>query len=105
MLYGLLDEIRRLHDEKQTGILAINGNDEHVEIFFREGLIEAATSNMAAHRLGGYLVKAGHVSERDIETVGTEAHRQNVTFGEAVVRKGLVEQGQLGAAVRSQAIE
>lgn len=102
---SLLDEIRRLHEERQTGTLALSANGERVDMFFREGMIEAVSSNLGSRRLGDYLVKEGVIPAHDLNAVEAEAQRRKIAFGEAAVRKNLVDQAQVGAAARSQALE
>lgn len=103
---SVLAEIQRLHKEAQTGILTLVGNDqERLNIFFREGLIEAASSSSGSVRLGDYLVKGGHVPARDLEAVHSEAQKQKIAFGEAVVRKNLADQSYVSAAVRNQSMD
>jgi capsular exopolysaccharide synthesis family protein len=103
---SLLDEIRRLHEDGQTGLLSFaSGNGERIEVFFREGLIDAATSSLSEYQLGGYLVGTGRLAARDLHVVETETHRHKILFGEAAVRKNLVVQPVVGVAVRRQAME
>jgi capsular exopolysaccharide synthesis family protein len=103
---SILDEIRRLHEDKQTGVLSLTcATGEHLDIFFREGMIEAASSNTASRRLGDYLVEGGHVPARDLEAVHSEAKRQKIFFGEAIVRKNLADHAYVGAAARSQSMD
>jgi capsular exopolysaccharide synthesis family protein len=102
----ILAEIQRLHEEAQTGVLTLTGEGkERLDIFFREGMIEAASSNSAAERLGDYLVKGGHVPARELTAVHSEAQKQKIVFGEAVVRRNLADQTYVSAAVRNQSMD
>src|SRR5205085_8317618 len=83
---SILEQIRRLYEDRQTGILALTGdNGERLDIFFREGMIEAATSSSGTMRLGDYLVNGGHIPAHGLDAVYSEAKRQKIFFGEAVV--------------------
>ena len=100
------EEIRRLHDEKQTGILTLTGTSgERLDIFFREGLVEAGSSNSGTSRLGEYLVKGGHVQARELDDAQAEAQRLKVVFGEAVVRKNIADVAYVAAAAREQSMD
>jgi len=102
----VLDEIRRLCDERQTGVLLLsNSAGERVTISFCEGLIESASSNKGTHRVGDYLVKDGFVTAKDLDALKAEGKSQKLVFGEAMVRKKLVAHGEVGAAVRRQALD
>jgi capsular exopolysaccharide synthesis family protein len=109
MFYGnsILEEIRRLHSDEQTGILTLTGTEgERLDIFFREGMIEAASSSdTGSRRLGDYLVEGGHVAARELDAVLSEAKKQKIFFGEAVVRRNLADQTYVGAAARNQSMD
>jgi hypothetical protein len=101
-----LDEIRRLHDGRQTGLLAFAGNDgERIDVFFREGLIDAVSSNLENHRLGEYLAKDASVPAKDLDAAASEGRRRKISFGEAVVLRKLVDQVDVVAAARCQSMD
>ncbi len=103
---SILEELQRLHQEKQTGILSLKGaTGESLDVFFREGLIEAASSNSGGSRFGDYLVKGGHVQAREFDAIRLEAERQKISFGEAVVRRNLADAAYVAAAARSQCLD
>ena len=102
----VLDEIRRLCEERQTGVLLLsNPQGERVTISFCEGLVESASSNRGTHRIGDYLVKDGYVTAKELDSLKAEVKSQKLIFGEAIVRKKLVAHGEVGAAVRRQALD
>ncbi len=103
---SILDELRRLHDSGKSGILALkSSNGERVSFFLREGMIEAASSSSDTRRLGEYLRKQAQLQPQQVESAKSEAQRQNLVLGEAVVRKRLLSQIELSATVRSQAVD
>ncbi|HEY2384051.1 MAG TPA: CpsD/CapB family tyrosine-protein kinase [Terriglobia bacterium] len=102
----VLDEIRRLHEERRTGMLVLAGSTgERVELFFREGLIEAASSNLESRRIGDYLVKDGSLQPDDTDAIQSEAERRKIGFAEAAVEKKLLDRSDVGAAARAQAVD
>ena len=102
----VLDEIRRLHDEHQTGVLLLtNRMGERISVSFCEGMMDAATSSKGSCRIGDYLAKDGYMTTRTLDTAQSEARRHKVVIGEAIVRKKLVDQGEVGRAVRRQSLE
>ena len=103
---AVLDEIRRLHQDAQSGVLVLTSNNgERVEVFVREGMIEAVSSNLPRYRLGNYLAKNGSIPELDLDAADFEARRQKISFGEAIVRGRLVNSAETAAAVRRQSLE
>jgi capsular exopolysaccharide synthesis family protein len=103
----VLDEIRRLHDDRQSGTVSLNcsSNNGRIDIFLREGLIEAASSNLQSFRLGDYLRKQLQIAAGDLDAAQSEAQRRKIWFGEAVVRRKLADQARVRAAARCQAME
>jgi capsular exopolysaccharide synthesis family protein len=103
---SILQEVRRLHDNEQSGTLTlVNGGGSQIEVSFREGLIEAVSSNLDARRLGDYLVREGYLDSRELEAAKTEAQKEKIFLGEAVVRRRLLSRAEVGETVRVQAID
>ena len=101
----VLEEIRLVYEDRRTGVLGLKGlRGSRVEIFFREGVIESASSNLEGHRIGDYLSKDGSLDDRDIEAVQS-AKRRKVCFGEIAVQKKLLNTSDLVAAARTQVID
>jgi len=71
----LLDEIREVHEKRESGILTLSKNDDRVDVFFREGMIQAASSNLESHRLGDHLVRGGYLGVGDVRVVVVNAKR------------------------------
>ena len=102
----VLDEVSRLCQERQTGVLLLsNGKGERISISFSEGFIDTASSNRGSRRLGDYLARDGYITSRDLDSLQAEAQKQKIVLGEAIVRKRYVSQGEVGAAVRRQALD
>jgi capsular exopolysaccharide synthesis family protein len=102
----VFDEIRRLHDNQESGsLLLTNQGGQRIDVFFREGLIQAVSSTFETLRLGDYLAKEGYVTAQALDAVEPVARRQKIVLGEAAVRKGLLNQVEVASAARRQAIE
>jgi capsular exopolysaccharide synthesis family protein len=101
----VLNEIRRLHEHGNTGVLTLaHSSGERIKVLFHEGMIEGASSSAGAQRLGDYLVKSGVLPSNALNGVCQEAQRRKIPLGEAAVRKG-AEPAEVAAAVRLQAME
>src|SRR5262252_6187660 len=101
---SLLDQIREVHESRESGVLTLSRNGDRVEVFYREGTIQAATSNLSSQRLGDYLVKAGYLSDRETHQVFRAAQKNRTLFGEAAVCRGFVEDPELADIVRQQSV-
>jgi capsular exopolysaccharide synthesis family protein len=103
---SVIDEMSRLCQERQTGVLLLtNSKGERINISFCEGFIDSASSNRGSRRLGDYLVRDGFMTSKDLDTLQADAQRQKIVLGEAIVRKKFVSQGEVGAAVRRQTLD
>jgi capsular exopolysaccharide synthesis family protein len=104
--HPVIEEIRRLYDNGQSGVLALNNsNGNHVDVFFCEGIIDAVSSNLEGRRLGDYLIKHGYAQSRDIDAAYAVAQRQKILIGEAMVVKKAAAQPEIALMVRQQAVE
>jgi protein-tyrosine kinase len=101
----ILNEIRRLHEDKQSGVLALSRKGERVDVSFREGMIDAVSSNLNDQRLGDHLVHEGYLEKKDLDPLGPESRKRRILLGEAVVRSNLLYEAEVGTAVRAQAFE
>jgi capsular exopolysaccharide synthesis family protein len=102
----VLEELRRIHEGKRSGVLSLKGRSgKRVEILFREGLIEAASSNLEGRRIGDYLLKEGLLAAADMDVIQSESKRRKVAFGEAAVQKKLLTPADVGTAAQSQALD
>ncbi len=98
----LLEEIRRLQESRESGVLVLTKMDQRVTVAYREGVIQSASSNLDKHRIGAYLIHEGFLSEADVPRIIAEARRKKILFGDAAVRKGLLEASELAEVVRRQ---
>ncbi len=101
----LLEEIRELCENQKNGVLALSKGDKRVDVFYREGLIQAASSNLDSYRLGDYLVRAGHLDVADVQPVLQFARKNRILFGDAAVRRKHLEAVELASIVQRQAVE
>jgi capsular exopolysaccharide synthesis family protein len=101
----LLEEIRRLQETRESGVLALTKMDQRVNVSYREGVIQAVSSNLDSHRLGAYLIREGFLSDADVPRVLGDARREKILFGEAAVRRKYLDAPELADIIRRQAAE
>src|SRR5262249_27242643 len=99
---ALLDQIRGFHENQDNGVLTLSKNGHRMDVFYREGMIEAVSSNVESHRLGDYLTRETHLTDRDVQTVLGDMRRNKTLFGEAAVRRRLLDPAELSDVVRRQ---
>ena len=105
----MLDELRTLHEKQQSGVLALSQNDARIDVFYHEGMIQAAAASMEGRRLGDYVLKderpEGRISSRDLESTAVESKKKNALLGQTAVERGLLAPHELASIVRRQAID
>jgi capsular exopolysaccharide synthesis family protein len=100
-----LDEIRRVYDDKKNGVLFLARDGDSVEVFYREGIIDAVSSTLVAYRLGQYFLREGYLEARELDPLLLKSNRQKMTLGETAVRDGLLDPVELSDVLRLQAFE
>src|SRR5262245_35763353 len=101
---SLLDEIRQVHESQKSGVLALSKADLRVSVFYRDGMIEAASSNLKSHRLGDYLIREEYLTDKDVRSLLAYAKRNQILLGEAAVRRKYLGPPELADILRRQAI-
>lgn len=97
--------IQQLSTSLRTGMLLLAFADDGEEpsaeeqrrkcIYFRDGQVVYATSADPAERLGSVLVRAGKLSEEDLERCSHLVVRGNRRLGQVLVDQGILTSGQV----------
>jgi protein-tyrosine kinase len=101
---SLLDQIGQAHESRKSGVLVLSKADQRVSVFYRDGMIEAASSNLKSHRLGDYLMREEYLTDEDVQSLLADAQRDQTLLGEAAVRRRFLRPPELADVVRRQAI-
>ena len=101
----IIENMRRLQKNGATGVLRLEKSGKEISIYFREGLIDAAGSNIIHLQLGRLLTSSGIVSSAAISGLLQEAQRKKICLGKAAVNRRLLDEAQLEDIVRHQIVE
>jgi len=103
-VFSLTEIFQMLGLQRKTGVLSVEGEDDTITISFLGGSVVAAES--AAHRLdnrlGNLLLRAGYVTQEQLDHVLAIQRETRQRMGFLLVREGLVEPGELREALRLQ---
>lgn len=94
----------RLAALRRTGLLVHRHGAEQRRIYFEDGIPLATASTEASELLGAQLVRAGSVSQADMERVLESGYRSGCPLGESLVRAGLLSSERLAQAIAEQRI-
>src|SRR5258706_3580943 len=103
--HSVLAEIGRIQAEGKSGVLLLEKDHRVIRIHFRNGLVEACSSDSPEHWVGQYLLKEGFLEAEEIVPVVEEARRRHVSTGEVAVDRKKLESAELLDVVRSQAFQ
>lgn len=101
--HPLLGRIKRIESEHQSGFLCLGHGTHSVDIYFRDGLIEAISSNSREHQFGQYLLRGGFVDLPGLNRLMKQSRRQKTSLGEAALRAEVVTASELARLIHQQA--
>lgn len=94
--------LRDLASRRASGLLVARSGPREVRVFLDEGSPIFISSNSDEELLGERLVRAGHVSQRDVELAVERASRWDCPLGEALVDMGVASARLVFAEIREQ---
>jgi hypothetical protein len=103
-VFSLTDIFQMLGLQRKTGVLVVEGEDDAITVSFLNGQVVAAESE--AHRLenriGSLLIRAGYISEEQLEHVLAIQNQTRQRMGSLLVQEHLIEPAELREALRLQ---
>lgn len=94
-MHGSLNEdslptvLRRLYADSKSGILHLSRDGLSKRIYFREGAISFAGSDIEKERLGESLIRGGSIKRSDLENALQVVKRTGQTLGNTLVEMGI----------------
>jgi hypothetical protein len=103
-VFSLTEIFQMLGLQRKTGILSVEGEDDAITISFLGGSVVAAESEVRRldNRLGNLLLRAGYVTQEQLDHVLALQKETRQRMGFLLVREGLVEPAELREALRLQ---
>ena len=101
--HPLLEEMERIAEEHLEGRLKLGHEEEMVEIHFRDGLIEAVSSNLSEHRLGQHLLKRGSFNLSKLNRLIRKSRKREKALGETALRLRILDASELTRLLHRQA--
>jgi serine/threonine protein kinase len=98
--------IRAIHDGRRSGTLHLTKGEASKRLYFREGSLVLAGSDLHEERTGQMLLRAGRIAEADLERALREAGRTGKAVGQVIVAMGVLrpEEMEVEAARRMKHI-
>ncbi len=103
-VFSLTEIFQMLGLQRKTGILSVEGEDDSITISFQGGQVVAAESrsHRLENRLGNLLLRAGSVTQEQLDRILAVQRQTHERLGALLVREGLVAAEDLRDAVRLQ---
>jgi tetratricopeptide (TPR) repeat protein len=98
------ETLRRLSEERKSGDLQVRSGKTVKTVFFDHGRIVFGASNLKKDRLGEALIALGRITDEEFTRASAlmEDGKHRRRFGEALVRSGVMDKGELGHSVARQ---
>src|SRR5690349_6579545 len=97
--------MRALCEDRKSGVLALSRRTDSVDVFYREGMIQAVSSNLESLHLGDYLLKQGYLTNRNFHSALTTVRKKGVSLGQLSVQRNLLAPSELARMLKCQAID
>jgi serine/threonine-protein kinase len=94
----------RLATLRRTGLLVYRHGADQRRVYFEDGVPTATASTESSELLGTQLVRAGVMSQADMERVLESGYRSGCPLGESLVRAGLLSNERLAQALAEQRV-
>ena len=101
---SLAAHLLRLAASGRTGLLVFRHGAEQRRIYLEDGAPAAMSSTEPSELLGTQLVRAGLVSEQDMERVLESGYRSGCSVGESLVRANLISNERLNQSLTEQRV-
>jgi len=99
---ALAEVLRKVATEERSGDLQINLGTGIKSIYFDNGFVVFAASNLKRDRLGESLIEAGRISRHEFALASMLMKGSKRKFGEALVQAGVMSEEELGKQVAAQ---
>ena len=103
-VFSLTDIFQMLGLQRKTGVLVVEGDEDTITISFLGGQVIAAesTARHLDNRIGNLLIRAGYVTEEQLQHVVALQKETQQRMGFLLVREQLVDPHELREALRLQ---
>lgn len=103
-VFSLTDIFQMLGLQRKTGVLSVEGEDDTITISFLGGQVVAAesTARRLDNRLGNLLIRAGYVTQEQLDRILEVQRETRQRMGFLLVREGLIDPQELREALRLQ---
>ena len=91
----LSDEVRKIHDRRRSGILAVSSGDAVKGLFFQTGRIVFASSTEDQDKLGENLIRQGRINRDEFAGAFQRAREGGHRLGHELVGAGVITPDEL----------
>jgi len=105
--FGLADILQLIYFQRKTGVLVLEGGMDKVRLLFVEGNIVGAESKRRKddNRIGKILLKKGLVAEDKLSAALEEQERTGAKLGNILVSEGLADREKITEILKGQITE
>lgn len=99
---GLTRVLQGFRTGRQTGVLHLDQNGQAKHVYFKNGDIVFASSDVGTERLGEFLVRSGKLTRAELELACKVRESSHLRLGKTLVDMGYVSDSELDGLVKQQ---
>ncbi len=99
---GLAEVLHDIHDAKGTGILHLQRDDISKRLYFLDGALVFANSDLESDRLGQFLIDGGILDKETYERATRMMKKTRRRLGKTLVALGNLDEAKMDALVNNQ---
>lgn len=105
--FGIAEILQLIAQQTKSGVLRVRGRDEEVHVWFDGGNVVRAeqVSGKESHLLGYRILRAGLISEKELQDALQEQRRTLKRLGDVLVSRGAISGADLKEMAHLQATE
>jgi hypothetical protein len=100
----ILENIHGIQKDRKTGRLKLRKEGAEITLYFQDGLMDGAGSNVAMLQLGRILAEKGNLQAAELPRLLEKARKKKIILGKAAVAQKLLDNPDLKEGVREQII-
>ncbi|MGH9341256.1 MAG: DUF4388 domain-containing protein [Acidobacteriota bacterium] len=101
--HPLIHRIQKIEEQHKTGSLFVHHEDNTIEIYFLNGLINTVSSSSETDRLGQFLLREGYIGYPELRELLHRASKEQSSVGEAALQLNVLAPSQLSGVIQQQA--
>lgn len=94
--------LRKILSEELSGVISVKGDNLEKKIYFKNGTVLFATTNVIQERLGEILFKSGKITRQEFWSIHKMIEKKNQKIGKLLVENGILSEKDIYEGIQLQ---